>query len=103
MNKTIETNQVIELIRFEVAPQLADSFLESRSQVDEFVKTLNGHIATEITHVNETEWLMLIRWADDVALKAAQVQTASAAVINEWISRHATFISAETLVVKYVA
>jgi antibiotic biosynthesis monooxygenase (ABM) superfamily enzyme len=103
MDKKIEIDQLIELIRFEVSPQLVARFLENRVKVDEFIKTLTGYISTEISHVKNTEWLMMIRWRNETALQSAQGQTATATVINEWIRDHATFISAETLFVKYVS
>jgi antibiotic biosynthesis monooxygenase (ABM) superfamily enzyme len=101
MNQETTLHQAIELIRLKVESSNVTHFLEGRKKVDEFVSTIEGHRGTEIVQVNDTEWLMMIRWESKEAVLAAQKITEQASVISDWINSTAQFVSFETSIVKY--
>ncbi|RIV21633.1 hypothetical protein DYU11_19755 [Fibrisoma montanum] len=95
-------DQVLEIIRFTVTPENTSAFLEGRAEVERFTGSLAGHVSTELLHLGGENWLMLIRWEDEAAVKAAQQQTATSPVITEWINQTAQFVSFEEGTVRYV-
>lgn len=101
MNKNLSVAQAVELIRFKVAPEKVNAFIEGRKTVDAFTSTLNGYVGTELLKVNETEFMLVIRWADETSVREAQQITATATVISDWITQTAQFVSFETGVSVY--
>lgn len=101
MNPTDSTGQAVELIRLNVSPEQQSNFLTGRRKVDAFTSTLPGFISTELLQLTDTEWLMLIRWDNLASARAAQVQTANATVISDWLAHTSTFISFDTASVQY--
>lgn len=101
MDKNLKVGQAIELIRLKVLPENIEAFLEGRAKVDEFVSMLKGYIGTEILKANEEEFLMLIRWESEEAVRDAQKITETASVISDWINKTAQFIAFETSISNY--
>lgn len=101
MEKNQEIGQAVELIRLKVLPENVDAFLSGRVKVDEFAATLKGYVGTEILKANDVEFLMLIRWENEEAVREAQKITATASVISDWINKTANFVAFETSIVKY--
>ncbi len=75
--------------------------MEGRIKVDEFVSTLKGYVGTEILKVNEDEFLMLIRWDSEEAVREVQKITETASIISDWINKTAEFVAFETSISKY--
>jgi heme-degrading monooxygenase HmoA len=75
--------------------------LQGRVKVDEFASTIKGYVGTEILKANEEEFLMLIRWDSEEAVRDAQKITATASVISDWINKTAQFVAFETSISKY--
>jgi len=101
MEKNLKVGQAVEIIRLKVLPENVEAFLQGRVKVDEFASTLKGYVGTEILKVNEEEFLMLIRWDSEEAVRDAQKITATASVIADWINKTAQFIAFETSISKY--
>ncbi len=101
MDKNLNVEQAVELIRLKVLPENVAAFLEGRAKVDEFASTIKGYVGTEILKANETEYLMLIRWESEEAVKAAQKITATSSIISDWINQTAQFVAFETSTSKY--
>ncbi len=102
MNHKITINQAVEVIRLKVSPDNTDAFLAGRTEVEKFTGSLTGHVSTELLHLGEDNWLMLIRWESEEAVRAAQTLTATATVISDWLNRTAQFVSFDTGLVRYV-
>lgn len=101
MEKNLRVGQAVELIRLKVLPENVSVFQQERVKVDEFVSKINGYVGTEILKVSEEEFLMLIRWDSEEAVRAAQKITETAPIISDWISRTAQFVAFETSISKY--
>lgn len=101
MQKNLKVGQAVELIRLKITPENVAAFLEGRQKVDAFVSTIKGYIGTEIVKVSKEEFLMLIRWDNEEAVREAQKITETANVISEWIYATAQFISFETSISMY--
>lgn len=100
-SKDLAIGQAIEMIRLKVASENLNKFLEGRKEVDGFVSQLNGYVGTEIVKVNANEYLMLIRWKSEAAVKEAQKITETASIISNWIKETSEFVSFETTVSVY--
>jgi antibiotic biosynthesis monooxygenase (ABM) superfamily enzyme len=96
-------NQAVEVIRLIVSPENTAAFLEGRAEVEKFTRTLAGHLSTELLHLGDTNWLMLIRWESEESVRAAQQLTATAPVISDWLNRTAQFVSFDTGLIRYVS
>lgn len=101
MEKNLKVGQAVELIRLKVLPENVEAFLQGRVKVDEFASTIKGYVGTEILKANEEEFLMLIRWDSEEAVRDAQKITATASVISDWIDKTAQFVAFETSISKY--
>ena len=101
MENNLKGAQAVELIRLKVLPENVEAFLQGRVKVDEFASTIKGYVGTEILKANEDEFLMLIRWESEEAVKNAQKITATASIISDWINDTAQFIAFETTISKY--
>jgi antibiotic biosynthesis monooxygenase (ABM) superfamily enzyme len=101
MDKNLNVEQAVELIRLKVLPENVAAFLEGRAKVDEFASTIKGYVGTEILKANEIEYLMLIRWESEEAVKEAQKITATSSLISDWINQTAQFVAFETSISKY--
>lgn len=97
----MKVGQAIELIRFRVSSENVEAFLKGRRQVDVFVSTLNGYVGTEILKINQEEFLILIRWENEEAVRDAQKITDKASIISDWINKTAQFITFETSLSEY--
>lgn len=102
MNQIPALDQAVEIIRLTVSPDNTAAFLAGRAEVEKFTGSLAGHLSTELLHLGGDNWLMLIRWESEEAVRAAQKQTATAPVISDWLNRTAKFVSFDTGFVKYV-
>lgn len=100
-SKDLIIGQAIEMIRLKVASENVNKFLEGRKLVDDFVAQLNGYVGTEIVKVDTNEYLMLIRWENEAAVKEAQKITDTASIITNWINETSEFVSFETTVSVY--
>mgnify|MGYP005853181937 CR=1 FL=1 len=83
MHKHLQVGQAVELIRLKVVAENTEAFLQGRAQVDAFVSGIKGYIGTEILKLAEEEYLMLIRWESEEAVREDQKITESASVISE--------------------
>jgi len=101
MEKNLKVGQAVELIRLKVLPENVEAFLQGRVKVDEFVSTLKGYVGTEILKINEDEFLMLIRWDSEEAVREVQKITETASIISDWINKTAQFVAFETSISKY--
>jgi antibiotic biosynthesis monooxygenase (ABM) superfamily enzyme len=94
--------EAVEMIRVKVAKDKAEQFLSERAGVDAALREVGGHVGTEIVQVGEEDFVFLIRWVDEAAVRAAQVITEKLPAISTWLERaEARFVSFETSVVRY--
>jgi heme-degrading monooxygenase HmoA len=82
-------------------PEKVEEFLQGRVKVDEFASTIKGYVGTEILKANEEEFLMLIRWDSEEAVRDAQKITSTASIISDWINKTAQFVAFETSMSAY--
>lgn len=95
--------QTIEIIRFKVAPEKVQLFLEKRHEVDAFVKNIAGYEGVKIMSAGNGEWILMVHWSSAAALQEAQKITATAETITNWIQATTEkFLSFESVTVEYL-
>jgi antibiotic biosynthesis monooxygenase (ABM) superfamily enzyme len=101
MEKKVKVGQAVEFIRLKVSSENVQAFLAGRVAIDTFASKIKGYVSTEILTMNGEEFVILIRWDSEEAVKEAQKITTGASIISDWIQTTAQFISFETYISKY--
>jgi antibiotic biosynthesis monooxygenase (ABM) superfamily enzyme len=97
--------QSIEVVRFRVAPEAAARFIAERQHADAALQKLNGYLGSELAQGNANNWVLIVRWASNADVQAAQNQTLAPpglADVNAWIALASEVVSFETLDVRNV-
>jgi hypothetical protein len=96
--------QHIEVVRFRVAPESAARFVAERPQADAALQQLAGYLGSELAQGTSGNWALIVRWASNTDVQAAQGLTLAPpglAPVNAWIALAGEVVSFETLQLRY--
>jgi hypothetical protein len=97
-------HRCIEVVRFRVAPDSAARFAAERHHADAALQTLSGYQGCELAQGDAGNWVLIVRWASNTDVQAAQDLTLAPpglAPVNAWIALAGEVVSFETLQLRY--
>lgn len=84
----------VEIIRFRVSAANAAAFLAARLEANRFLQAnTSGFQGVQVIQESDDNWLVLIHWADEAAMRAAQAITETAPVISAFVATSDAFVS----------
>lgn len=93
-------NPVVEVVRFRVKPERVAKFVSSREAADQALSSFTGFLGSELLAGQDMNWTLLVRWASQADVAAAQAVTLAAPGLPElaaWIALAEEVVSFETL------
>jgi heme-degrading monooxygenase HmoA len=79
-------SQIVEVIRLQVPADRADLLVSRRPAVDAEVGKLAGFEGSELIHIADDQWMLLVYWATRADVVAAQRVTEKLQIITDWIA-----------------
>lgn len=90
----------VEIVRLRVDPGSTEHFKAMRGAADEALTAFEGFLGSELLAGPECTWTLLVRWASQAHVQAAQAVTLSTPglpAISAWVAVAREFVSFETV------
>jgi heme-degrading monooxygenase HmoA len=97
-------DESLEVVRFRVAPEMAQRFVAERQCADIALQQLGGFLGTQLAQGDAGNWVLILRWASRADLQAAQNLTLAppgVEAVNAWIALASEILSFETVHLRY--
>lgn len=90
----------VEIVRLRVDPASTEHFKAMRQAADEALQAFAGFLGSELLAGSDGTWTLLVRWASQADVKAAQVVTLGTPglpAVSAWVAVAREFVSFETV------
>jgi len=93
--------EIVEVVRLRANIAQGEQLVAQRPQVDAEVGKLAGFAGSELVHLGDTEWMLLVYWETRADVEAAQKVTENLQIVTDWINVAEAFVSFHTSVIRH--